>query len=73
MKQLSKILGVGSLCLGLGCATAWAQSNRETRELAGQITNGPAVLQVYRITTLPDQHPTGASATAPGHQRRLWH
>lgn len=52
MKLLSKILGVGSLCLGLGCATAWAQSNRETRELAGQITNGPAVLQVYRITTL---------------------
>lgn len=49
--MIKKIWALG-LFLGVCGDVALAQSNRETRDLVGQITNGPALLQVYRVTTL---------------------
>lgn len=43
-------VGLG-VALHLGLSSTPAQSNQEIRELAGTLTNGPALLQVYRVTT----------------------
>ena len=51
MTRLIKTVLVLAIQFGLGAFPARAQTNQDSRERIGLITNGPALLQAYRVTT----------------------